>query len=1635
MKVKGEFEKGPWHTSFRKLCARHVCLLLLCLPVHTPAQSYKILHMFGTNVMGFAPRSTLVQGADGMLYGTAEQGGSGAQGQVFKVNPDGTGYTVLKDFTGPDGAWPDADLVLSGSTLYGTTRSGGTNYNGTIFKLNTDGSGFAILRDFGDGIDGSGPTGTLLLSGTTLFGTASGGGIDSYGTLFELSTDGTGYAVLKYFTGEDGANPYGGLLLSGTTLYGTTSAGGGGAGNVGTIFRIGVDGRGYTVLKHFMGGSDGSGPCATLVISDNTLYGTATWGGGYGNGTIFKLRTDGTGFGVLKNFSDSSEGAYCYAGLLLSGSTLYGTAVSGGTSSLGTVFKVNTDGTGFSVLKSFPGGPDGAYPYAGLLLSGSTLYGTTTAGGIRGMGTVFKLDTDGGGYGMLTQFIGGDGGIPSGAPVLSGTNCYGATSWGGAAANGTIFRIGSDGTGYTTLKDFTNSFEGSSPNGGMVLSGTTLYGTTMSGGSNSQGALFKMNIDGSDFSVLHNFSAAAWGGPTFTNAGPTFTNADGSIPNGDLVLSGTTLYGTASQGGSNACGTVFKVNTDGTDFTVLYTFSATGSDGSSVTNAEGAWPYQGLVLSGSTLYGTAGGGGTLGWGTVFRVNTDGGSFSVLKTFSGDDAGYPRGLVLTNDILYGTANYAGGSWQGAIFRLNTDGSGYSVLHSLTNDEGGTPSGLILAGSTLYGYAAWGGMIGGGTIFQINTDGGGYSVLKNFTYDDGNSPGGLVLADRTLFGVTGNGGYMEGNGGFGSGVLFSLSLLPGAPAIQLQPQSQVLALNSYVWLQVLASGIPAPAYQWYFNGVALEGATNSYLEFTNVQTAQAGVYSVVITNIYGSVTSVVATLTVQDPFINAQPNSQFAPAGETASFYCDAGGTPPLSFQWFKDGASLTDGGNISGAQTATLTVSNVVASDAGRYSVVISNTNSSLSSATAVLVVQDPFIAVQPWSQFVNVGNLAEFSVVAHGTDLTYQWVKDGVPLSDGGNISGAHTPTLTLNAVAGSDAGFYSAFVSNSYDALVSAPASLVVNPAQSYSILHSFTGSAFNGDGTSPQLAELALSGSTLYGTTANGGSTNAGAVFKVNTDGSGYAVLYSFSWPVGWLPTNSDGWGPLGGLAVSGTTLYGTAQQGGINDKGTVFKLNTDGSGFLVLKTFQGDDGAYPTYNLTLASETLYGITWNGGSNNWGTVFKLNTDGSGFEVLHNFAGVLGEGRPSSPLVISGGLLYGTTCGDPPNYGGAVFRMHTDGSGFVVLKQFSDNDGLYPAGALFLSDNILYGITQGAGNQTNGTVYKINTDGTGYGIVHSFRGGPNDGANPISAPVLVGTALYGTTEGGGSCGLGTMFRVNTNGTGYFVLREFAGSDGALPFAGVIAAGSTLYGTTYSGGASNSGLVFSLSLLPHVAISPSSQSAELGSSVEFRAQPANAPLVSYQWLFNGLSLGTAATNSVLSFSNVQGSNSGPYGLVTSNSFGAVTSAPAMLQVIAPVERRPVPAIGLIGDAGSLLNLDYASSIAPVPNWLLLDTVSMVSTSQLYFDITAPMVPERYYRAWQTGTPVLRPALNMPGIVPAITLTGNISDHLRLDYINQVGPIDAWVTLGTITLTNTSQLYFDVTSIGQPPRLYRIVPLP
>jgi uncharacterized repeat protein (TIGR03803 family) len=368
-----------------------------------------------------------------------------ATSQTFKTLHLFTGYPN-------DGAEPSASLILSGSTLYGTTSVGGTDDNGTVFKVNTDGTGFTNIYSFslmvsGTNGDGANPTANLILSGSTLYGTANGGGTDGNGTVFKFNTDGTVFTNLHSFIGypSEGATPNCGLVLSGNMLYGTTTSGG--SSDAGTVFAIKTNGSGFTNLYSFTGGNDGGFPTAGLILSGNTLYGTAVFGGSVNYGAVFAIKTNGSGFTNLYSFTGGDDGVYPNAGLILSGNTLYGTASRGSDFGYGSVFSFNIKSMMFTNVSPFTDGNgapylEGAYPLGGLILSGNTLYGSASGDDVRGYGTLFAIRTNGTSFTNIYNFTdGNDGANPSASLVLSGNTLYGTAVFGGSGANGTVFSL------------------------------------------------------------------------------------------------------------------------------------------------------------------------------------------------------------------------------------------------------------------------------------------------------------------------------------------------------------------------------------------------------------------------------------------------------------------------------------------------------------------------------------------------------------------------------------------------------------------------------------------------------------------------------------------------------------------------------------------------------------------------------------------------------------------------------------------------------------------------------------------------------------------------------------------------------------------------------------------------------------------------------------------------------------------------------------------------------------------------------------------------------------------------------------------------------------------------------------------
>jgi uncharacterized repeat protein (TIGR03803 family) len=334
------------------------------------------------NNESYAPAAGLLLGSDGLLYGTTTFGAvsvvANTAGTVFRLKPDGTGFTVVRNFAAwstqndnnnpinSDGAYPDATLIEGADgSLYGVARAGGPNGTGTVFRLAKDGSSFKVLHTFGvitsdknaspvTNLDGAAPVGSLVeYSDGYLYGTTSFGGLNGRGTVFRVRPDGTGFQLVHTFSalsgsGSDATNSDGAAPVVGLTdgkdgrLYGL--AGEGGANGRGTLFVIDPAARLLTVLHDF-DGPNGSGPSGALILGrDTKLYGTTAFGGTNSNGgetnqgTIFAINRDGTGFTKLHSF-DNSQGSNPTGPLLqISDTNFVGINLNGGSCGGGTLF-------------------------------------------------------------------------------------------------------------------------------------------------------------------------------------------------------------------------------------------------------------------------------------------------------------------------------------------------------------------------------------------------------------------------------------------------------------------------------------------------------------------------------------------------------------------------------------------------------------------------------------------------------------------------------------------------------------------------------------------------------------------------------------------------------------------------------------------------------------------------------------------------------------------------------------------------------------------------------------------------------------------------------------------------------------------------------------------------------------------------------------------------------------------------------------------------------------------------------------------------------------------------------------------------------------------------------------------------
>ena len=753
--------------------------------------------------------------------------------------------------------------------------------------------------------------------------------------------------------------------------------------------------------------------------------------------------------------------------------------------------------------------------------------------------------------------------------------------------------------------------------------------------------------------------------------------------------------------------------------------------------------------------------------------------------------------------------------------------------------------------------------------------------------------------------------------------TLTLLSAAIAITTQPASATVAQGGPVGLSVTASSTSALSYQWLKNGLIISGAISNALNFSAVSTNDAGNYSVIITNSSTSITSAIATLTVLlPPAIVTQPAGASVVAGSQVSFTVTASGTAPLSYQWLKNGAALANGGNVSGATTATLSLTSVSATDAANYSLTVTNSVGSITSSPASLIVSTPpIIVTQPVSLSLVAGSTAQFTVTAGGSaPLAYHWLKNGALLATGGHVSGSATTTLSLATISSADAANYSVIVTNSSGSITSAiatltvllPPAIVTQPASATLTAGSNVSLTVTASGTAPFSYQWLKNGAAL----ADGGNVSGSTTptLSLATVSSADAANYSV------IVTNSSGsiTSAIATLTVllPPTILTQPASMSVGPGTNVTFSITVSGTAPLAyqwLKNGSPISGATAAKlnlaNVSLADAASYSVVV---TNSVGKV----TSGSAvltvviplvisrqpasqlaplgipasFNVVASGAGTLSFQWLKGGLALTdGGTISGSTTSnlnitmvtssDAGSYSVAVNDSNGSITSSIATLTIPPSSGSF--NATFFNNNVV--ISLPTGNTADVNDYFILTGSAstspllanGQSTTTALPPGLTFVADWVNGASALTGVIYGTPTVAGSFPI----TVSVVRPGYAVLSQnltITISDTTVP----------------SGGVSN----------PTTAVitnQPVGIVVVAGSTTNFTVVAGGTAPLAYQWYFNTNTILLNATNALLSLANLRASQAGSYSVVITNAAGAVTSSPALLTVTLPAS----PAIG------------------------------------------------------------------------------------------------------------------------------------
>jgi uncharacterized repeat protein (TIGR03803 family) len=639
---------------------------------------------------------------------------------LIRVKPDVTDFKELYSF---DDTFISCEISISENKIYARIN------NTSIFNINTDGSNYSEI-DITAQMNEKEFIGSLVVSENIVYGIILTYLGDGKGTrIFKINADGTGFSIVY---SSDGISD---LYMAEKTLIGNKN---------GEIFRINKDGSGYFEYR--------ISSVLEIISKGSVIYGITY--NNIGDGwNIFKVNLDGSAFKILKSIS-SSEPTFMKS-LSISDNTLFGISENY------EILKINLDGTNFKQIPTDFMGSDSYYE--------PTLIGKSLCGFVSedfSNGVFFNFNTTDNSYTTVFKFATSDSGImPIGSLIESNGKLFGNTYVGGTYGMGTIFSIDKDGNGFTKLFEFNGIETGGWPIGQLTLLGNTLFGATSGGfGQSENGTIFKINIDGTGFTKIHNFDGT-----------------NGLTPNGSLVFYKEKLYGNTNDGGSDYHGVMFRINPDGTGFTNILDYTSKGT---------GERSENGIIISDDVIYGVS----SIDYGSLFSVNIDG--TGLRKIFEMNDVSgnfsYCKRLLI-KDELYITTSEGGENGVGTIFKIKTDGTGFQVLYNFEGfDDSPVGSGfrnnsLMFHNGVLYGTATGNGINDHGYLYSINLDGTEFTKLSDFYGEYGSMPYlcDLIIDDNEdIFGMTTFGGKYSG------GIIYKYSVgEPSTSIPEINENSQV------------------------------------------------------------------------------------------------------------------------------------------------------------------------------------------------------------------------------------------------------------------------------------------------------------------------------------------------------------------------------------------------------------------------------------------------------------------------------------------------------------------------------------------------------------------------------------------------------------------------------------------------------------------------------------------------------------------------------------------------------------------------------------------------------------------------------------------------------------------------------